>query len=104
MTAQGKVTHIITVVAALAMSGMALADHNPNHGTGKEKPKDPPGKPVSKSGIEVVSLCEPAFGLSFDRAIPLRIIPEDDGKFITPNPGNNIMAPTAATHQGCGLT
>jgi hypothetical protein len=61
MNAQENVAHIVAVVAALALSGIALADHNPNHGTGKDKPKDPPGKPVSKSSIEVVSLCEPAY-------------------------------------------
>lgn len=61
MAVHRNITGIIAAVAAIALSGIALADHNPHHGTGKEKPKDEPGKPVSKSSIAVVTLCEPAF-------------------------------------------
>ena len=60
MKTYGKVTGLVATLAALAVSGIALADHNPNHGTGKEKPKGSPGQVKSKSSISVVNLCEPA--------------------------------------------
>ena len=59
MKTYGRVTGMVAVLAAIAMSGTALADHNPNHGTGKEKPKGSPGKVKSKSSIEVENHCVP---------------------------------------------
>jgi hypothetical protein len=60
MKRHGRVTGIVAALAAVAVSGIALADHNPGHS--KEKPKDAPGKPVSKFSIKLQNLCVPDEG------------------------------------------
>ena len=57
MKIHGRVTGIIAALTAIAVSGVALADHNPGHS--KQKPKDPPGPPVSKFSIKLQNLCVP---------------------------------------------
>ncbi len=57
MKTNGRVTGVVAALAAIAVSGIALADHNPGHS--KQKPKDPAGKPVSKFSIKLENLCVP---------------------------------------------
>jgi hypothetical protein len=61
MKTYGKVTTIVAAVAALAVSGIALAEPDPDRVPSKDKPKGSPGDAKSKSSIEVVNTCEPAF-------------------------------------------
>jgi hypothetical protein len=58
MKTYGKVTGMVAAIAALAVSGIALADHNPGHSKKKDE-KDPPGSPGSKFSIEVDNHCIP---------------------------------------------
>jgi hypothetical protein len=46
-------------LVALAVSGIALADHESGHLVGKDKQKDPPGKPLSKTSLDVENICTP---------------------------------------------
>ena len=55
MKTQGKVAIVVATVAAMAVSGIALAEHSPGHG----KDKDKGTGPGSNKSIEVVNLCEP---------------------------------------------
>lgn len=57
MKTNGTVARLTAAIVAIAVSGIALADHNPGHS--KKKPKDPPGKPVSKFSIDLENLCVP---------------------------------------------
>jgi hypothetical protein len=57
MKTYGKVTGTVAALVAIAVSGIALADHNPGHS--KKKEKDPTGKPVSKFSIKLENLCVP---------------------------------------------
>jgi hypothetical protein len=59
MKTYGKVTGIVAAIAALAVSGIALAQPDPNRVTGKDKDKDAPGTPKTKTSVQVVNLCEP---------------------------------------------
>lgn len=60
MKRHGRVTGIVAALAAVAVSGIALADHNPGHS--KKKPKDGTGQPVSKFSIKLQNLCVPDEG------------------------------------------
>ena len=55
MKTHGRVAGIIVALAAIAVSGIALADHTPGHS--KKKQKDPTGQPVSKFSVTLVNLC-----------------------------------------------
>ncbi len=57
MKTHGTVARLTAALVAIAVSGIALADHNPGHS--KQKPKDPTGKPVSKFSIKLQNLCVP---------------------------------------------
>ena len=61
MKTHGKVATIVVGIAALAVSGIALADPDPNRVTGKDKPKGSPGLVKSKGSIEVENECYPYF-------------------------------------------
>jgi hypothetical protein len=58
MRAYGKVTGIVAAIAALAVSDIALAEHDPDHVPSKEKPKGAPGQVKSKFSIEVENHCK----------------------------------------------
>lgn len=59
MKIHGKVTQITAVLAALAVSGIAVAEPDPNRVTGKDKDKDAPGTPNTKTSVELVNVCKP---------------------------------------------
>jgi hypothetical protein len=58
MKTYGKVTGMVAALAALAVSGIALANHVEGHEPAtKEKPKGAPGDVKSKFSIEVENHC-----------------------------------------------
>jgi hypothetical protein len=61
MKTYGRVTQVTATLAAIAVSGIAIADPDPNRVTGKDKPKGSPGQVKSKSSIEVENECVPYF-------------------------------------------
>ena len=50
---------VVSIVVALAVSSIALANPDPDRVTGKDKDKDPPGTPNTKTSVELVNVCEP---------------------------------------------
>ena len=61
MKTYGKVTGMIAAIAAVAVSGIALAQPDPDRVTGKDKPKGSPGLVKSKGSVEVENECVPFF-------------------------------------------
>jgi hypothetical protein len=59
MKTYGKVTGMIAAIAAVAVSGIALAQPDPDRVTGKDKHKDAPGTPKTKTSVELVNMCKP---------------------------------------------
>jgi hypothetical protein len=57
MKTNGNVARLTAALAAIAVSGIALADHNPGHS--KKKKKDLTGQPVSKFSVKLENLCVP---------------------------------------------
>ena len=70
MKVHGKVASIVVAVAALAVSGIAFAEPDPDELPPKDKPKGSPGQVKSKSSIEVDNLCEPAFENGAEPPVP----------------------------------
>lgn len=82
MKTHGIVAHTVAGVVALALSGIAIADHKPGHDKGNAQGPGP------NTSIEVVNLCEPAQENAGEQGKFLRVT-----STITNETGDGVEAP-----------